>query len=95
TVAAGTISSTTAAQTASFTVPAAALAGKTRLRVVMSDNAGTTSCGAYNYGETEDYSVTVTTSGGGTTPPPTPPTTTLRNPDNPTGALAPGVNYNY
>uniref|UniRef100_UPI0006191C26 PA14 domain-containing protein n=1 Tax=Hymenobacter terrenus TaxID=1629124 RepID=UPI0006191C26 len=36
------------------------------------------------------YESTATT----TTPPP-PSTTTLRNPDNPTGALAPGVNYNY
>uniref|UniRef100_UPI0006964991 GEVED domain-containing protein n=1 Tax=Hymenobacter terrenus TaxID=1629124 RepID=UPI0006964991 len=95
TVASGTINGTTAAQTASFTVPTTATAGKTRLRVVMSDpSTPVSSCGTYQYGETEDYSVTVTTSGGGTTTPP-PPTTTLRNPDNPTGALAPGVNYNY
>ncbi|WP_210516752.1 M4 family metallopeptidase [Hymenobacter terricola] len=57
---------TTTAQTASFTVPATATAGKTRMRVVLSDNAATTSCGSYSYGETEDYSVTVTT-GTGTT----------------------------
>ncbi|WP_052732629.1 GEVED domain-containing protein [Hymenobacter terrenus] len=68
TVASGTTSSATA-QTASFTVPATATTGKTRLRVVLSDNASTTSCGSYEFGETEDYSVTVTT--GGTTPPPT------------------------
>ena len=49
-----------AVRTGSFTVPATALTGKTRLRVVMSDNAATTSCGTYNYGETEDYTLTVT-----------------------------------
>ena len=68
TVASGT-TATTATQSAAFTVPTTAKTGKTRMRVVMSDNAATTSCGAYSYGETEDYSVTVTT--GGTTPPPT------------------------
>ena len=57
TVASG-MPSSTSAQTASFTVPATAKTGKTRLRVVLS-NDPTTSCGAYNYGETEDYSVTV------------------------------------
>ncbi|RAK68276.1 GEVED domain-containing protein [Hymenobacter edaphi] len=45
-----------------FTVPSTAKNGKTRLRVVMSDNSATTSCGSYSYGETEDYSVTI--SGG-------------------------------
>ncbi|MBC6610921.1 M4 family metallopeptidase [Hymenobacter sp. BT507] len=48
---------------ATFTVPASAKTGKTRLRIVMSDNSGTTSCGTYSYGETEDYSVNIT---GGT-----------------------------
>jgi Zn-dependent metalloprotease len=53
---AGTLSST-------FTVPSTAKTGKTRLRVVLSDNSGTTSCGTYSYGETEDYSLSIT---GGT-----------------------------
>ena len=61
-VASGT-TSTTATQTASFTVPATAQPGNTRLRVVMSDKAATTSCGSYTYGETEDYTITVTTGG--------------------------------
>jgi hypothetical protein len=46
----------------SFTVPATAKSGNTRLRVVMSDNSATTSCGSYSYGETEDYTLTI--SGG-------------------------------
>ncbi|MBX0291429.1 T9SS type A sorting domain-containing protein [Hymenobacter sp. HSC-4F20] len=48
--------------TSTFTVPATAKTGKTRLRIVMSDASATTSCGSYSYGETEDYSITV--SGG-------------------------------
>ena len=52
-----------------FTVPTSAKNGTTRMRVVLSDNAATTSCGSYSYGETEDYTVNITT--GGTTPPPT------------------------
>ncbi|MGI4873654.1 MAG: M4 family metallopeptidase [Janthinobacterium lividum] len=58
-----TSSSSTATLSSSFTVPSTAKNGKTRLRVVMSYTSSTTSCGSYNYGETEDYSVTVT---GGT-----------------------------
>ena len=59
TVASGSVS-TTVAQTVAFTVPATARTGATRMRVVMSDNAATTSCGSYSYGETEDYTVNVT-----------------------------------
>ncbi|WP_165768142.1 GEVED domain-containing protein [Hymenobacter amundsenii] len=51
----GTLSST-------FTVPASAKSGATRMRIVMSDAAATTSCGSYSYGETEDYTVNI--SGG-------------------------------
>ncbi|TGE15274.1 M4 family metallopeptidase [Hymenobacter elongatus] len=57
-------SGSSAIRSSSFTVPAAAKNGTTRLRMVMSDASGTTSCNAYSYGETEDYSVTIT---GGTT----------------------------
>ncbi|MBF9142576.1 GEVED domain-containing protein [Hymenobacter properus] len=59
--AAGSTSSAT--RSASFTVPATAKSGSTRLRVVMSDNSATTSCNSYSYGETEDYTLNVT---GGT-----------------------------
>lgn len=58
--AAASTSATT--RTGSFTVPVSAKNGATRLRVVLSDNAGTTSCGTYGYGETEDYTLNV--SGG-------------------------------
>ncbi|GAA3920438.1 M4 family metallopeptidase [Hymenobacter algoricola] len=53
-------STSAATRTGSFTVPVSAKNGKTRLRVVMSDNSATTSCNSYSYGETEDYSVTIT-----------------------------------
>ncbi|SES81106.1 GEVED domain-containing protein [Hymenobacter actinosclerus] len=55
-------SSSAGTLSATFTVPSSAKTGKTRLRVTMSDNAATTSCGNYSYGETEDYSVVI--SGG-------------------------------
>ncbi len=45
---------------ATFTVPTTATVGTTRMRVVMSDNSATTSCGSYSYGETEDYTVNIT-----------------------------------
>ena len=53
----------TTVRSASFTVPTTAKNGPTRLRVVMSDNSATNSCGSYSYGETEDYTISVT---GGT-----------------------------
>ncbi|MDF7814287.1 M4 family metallopeptidase [Hymenobacter sp. YC55] len=55
-------SASTGTLNASFTVPTTAKSGKTRLRVVMSDASATSSCGSYTYGETEDYSITI--SGG-------------------------------
>ncbi|QJX46347.1 T9SS type A sorting domain-containing protein [Hymenobacter taeanensis] len=55
-------SSSSSTLTSTFTVPATAKSGKTRLRIVMSDASATTSCGSYSYGETEDYSITI--SGG-------------------------------
>jgi bacillolysin len=51
----GTLSST-------FTVPTTAKTGNTRMRVIMNDASATTSCGSYSYGETEDYTVSI--SGG-------------------------------
>jgi len=45
---------------ATFTVPATARSGATRMRIVMSDNSATTSCGTFSYGESEDYTVNIT-----------------------------------
>ncbi|WP_161787195.1 GEVED domain-containing protein [Hymenobacter sp. IS2118] len=56
-------SASAATLSGAFTVPATARTGATRLRVVLSDNAATTSCNTYSYGETEDYTVNIT---GGT-----------------------------
>ena len=56
-------SSSAATRTGTFTVPGTAKSGSTRLRVVLSDNSATTSCGSYGYGETEDYTLSIT---GGT-----------------------------
>lgn len=60
--------STTSPVSGSFTVPAGALNGETRLRVAMKYNGIPTSCEAFSYGEVEDYTVNITT---GTTNPPT------------------------
>jgi bacillolysin len=53
-------SSSAATLTSTFTVPSTAKAGNTRLRVIISDASATTSCGSYSYGETEDYTVSIT-----------------------------------
>ena len=53
-------STSAATRTGSFTVPTTAKSGNTRLRVVLSDNSATTSCGSYSYGETEDYTISIT-----------------------------------
>ena len=42
-----------------FTVPAGATLGSTRMRVVMAWNTTPPSCGTYSYGEVEDYTVTI------------------------------------
>ena len=65
----------TTVRSATFTVPTTAKNGKARLRIVMSDNSATNNCGTYSYGETEDYSVTVS---GGTIAAPTLTGTTAR-----------------
>lgn len=66
--------------TGSFTVPAAAPVGETRLRVSMQYNATpASSCGTFNYGETEDYTVNIVNAGDNTPP------------SNPTGLSASNV----
>ena len=48
----------------SFTVPAAALNGATRMRVSMKYNANSTSCEIFADGEVEDYTVVISTTAG-------------------------------
>jgi hypothetical protein len=59
-----TIAVTTASPvSASFTVPGTATLGSTRMRVIMDDaNLPLGPCGTHNYGEVEDYTVTIITS---------------------------------
>ncbi len=45
--------------TGSFTVPASAMPGPTRMRVSLRYNAVPASCGSFNYGEVEDYTVNI------------------------------------
>jgi hypothetical protein len=56
----------------SFTVPTSATTGATRMRVVMQYNTVPSACGAYNYGETEDYNVNLVTAVADTTAPTAP-----------------------
>lgn len=49
----------------SFTVPAGATEGTTRMRVSMKYNGIPTSCESFQYGEVEDYTVNITTGDGG------------------------------
>lgn len=48
--------------TPQITIPASAVNGNIRMRIIVSYNSITSSCGTYNYGETEDYTLNV--SGG-------------------------------
>ena len=57
---------TTFPNTGTVTIPASALLGGTRMRVSMKFNSGATSCESFQYGEVEDYCVTIV--GGSTTP---------------------------
>lgn len=51
----------TGSKALTFTVPTTALNGATRMRVQMKYGSATTnSCGSYNYGEVEDYTVNIT-----------------------------------
>jgi len=56
----------------SFTVPATANLGVTRMRIAMQYNAIPSECGTYNYGETEDYSVNIISAGSDTQAPTAP-----------------------
>ncbi len=57
----------TAAVSGSFTVPASAPQGQTRLRVAMRYNVAPSSCGSFDYGEVEDYTVSIGPGGGAPT----------------------------
>ncbi|QSB28795.1 GEVED domain-containing protein [Flavobacterium sp. CLA17] len=48
--------------TPQITIPSSAAVGSIRMRIIISYNSITSSCGTYNYGETEDYTLNV--SGG-------------------------------
>ncbi|VUD62748.1 Carboxypeptidase T [Thalassocella blandensis] len=48
-----------------LTVPASALEGATRMRVIMRYNTAPAACGNFNYGEVEDYTVIIGGDGGG------------------------------
>ncbi|WP_435262859.1 GEVED domain-containing protein [Tenacibaculum sp. nBUS_03] len=56
----------------SFTVPLTVSEGKKRMRVILRYNTIPTSCGSYNYGETEDYTVNITPAQTDTQPPTSP-----------------------
>jgi bacillolysin len=52
--------STVTPATGSFTIPATATLGATRMRVSMKYNAIPAACGSYTYGQVEDYTVNIT-----------------------------------
>jgi chitodextrinase/C1A family cysteine protease len=52
-------SSSSATLSSSFTVPASATLGSTRMRVTMKYNSAPTACETFNYGEVEDYTVVI------------------------------------
>jgi trimeric autotransporter adhesin len=56
----------------SFTVPASAANGATRMRVTMQYNAVPSSCGSFNYGEVEDYTINISAGTADTQAPSTP-----------------------
>ncbi len=56
-------------KTGTFTIPSTTANITTRMRVAMRYNAAPVVCQAFDYGEVEDYTVSITS--GGTTPPPT------------------------
>ena len=64
--------STTTPVSGSFSIPTTATTGATRMRVAMRYNTIPVACGAFNYGQVEDYTVNLTTSVADTTAPSTP-----------------------
>jgi len=58
---------TTAAVTASITIPTTAITGNVRMRVMMKDGAITGPCEAFTYGEVEDYTLSIQAGTTGTT----------------------------
>ncbi len=61
--------STATPASGSFTVPAGALTGSTRLRVSMKYNGVPTSCETFSYGEVEDYTVNISVGAADTVKP--------------------------
>ena len=55
--------STTTPVTGTFTIPATATLGTTRMRVSMKYNGVPTACEAFSYGQVEDYTINITASG--------------------------------
>lgn len=64
--------STTTPVSGSFTVPAAAPTGATRMRVSMKYNGIPTACEAFSYGQVEDYTVNIQAASADTTAPSVP-----------------------
>ena len=54
--------STTTPVSGTFTIPATAILGSTRMRVILQYNAIPVACGSFTYGQVEDYTVTITSS---------------------------------
>ena len=59
--------STTTPVTGTFTIPATATLGSTRMRVALKYNAIPAACGSYTYGQVEDYTVKITLTAAGLT----------------------------
>ncbi len=55
----GNTTGSTTAVSGSFTVPSTAVLGTTRMRVAMKYNAAPTACETFQYGEVEDYFITI------------------------------------
>lgn len=55
-------SSSSGTLSATLNIPSSASLGQTRMRVSMRYNAAPSSCGSFNYGEVEDYTVNITNS---------------------------------
>ncbi len=58
---------TTAAVSASITIPTTAITGNVRMRVMMKDGAITGPCESFTYGEVEDYTLSIQTASSGST----------------------------